>query len=61
MLFQGIGTRIDMKPYIFVIFQGGGGVGPPAPPPLDPHMEHINMRLLGEIGKVLIVTRIIKF
>ena len=33
MLFQGIGTSIDMKPYIFVIFQGGGGVGPPVPPP----------------------------
>ena len=26
-----------MKPYIFVIFQGGGGPGPPVPP-LDQHM-----------------------
>ena len=25
-------TSIAKKPYIFVIFQGGGGYGPPAPP-----------------------------
>ena len=35
--FQGIGTSIARKPYIFVIFQGGGGGGvrPPLSPPLD--------------------------
>ena len=26
-LCQGIGTSIDMKPYIFLIFQGGSGQG----------------------------------
>ena len=36
-IFQGIRTSIARKPYIFVIFQGGGGFGPPVPP-LDPHM-----------------------
>ena len=35
--FQGMQTSIAMKPYIFVIFKGGG-VQLPAPPPLDPHM-----------------------
>ena len=39
---QGIRTCIARKPYIFVIFQGGGSrppVPPPPPtPPLDPHM-----------------------
>ena len=36
--FQGIQTSIAKKPYIFVIFQVEGS-GPPAPPPLDPHMS----------------------
>ena len=27
MIFQAIGTIIAKKPFIFVIFQGGGGVG----------------------------------
>ena len=27
---------IAKKPYIFVIFQGGGGSPDPLPPPLDP-------------------------
>ena len=32
-------TSIAKEPYIFVIFQGGGGgFGPPVPP-LDPHMQ----------------------
>ena len=31
MIFQRIRTGIAGKPYIFVIFQGGGGSGPPAP------------------------------
>ena len=31
MIFQGIWARIAKKPYIFVIFQGGGG-----PDPLPP-------------------------
>ena len=30
--------RIAKKPYIFVIFQGVGGSGPPVPP-LDPHIS----------------------
>ena len=30
-MFQGICTSIAKKPYIFVIFQGGGGSGPPVP------------------------------
>ena len=37
MIFQGIWTSIAKKPYIFIIFQGGGG----AHPPLDPHMDGI--------------------
>ena len=36
VIFQGIRTIIAKKPYIFMIFQGGG-VGPPAPPTLAPH------------------------
>ena len=31
MAFQGIQTSIAKKPYIFVIFQGGGGVRTPCP------------------------------
>ena len=31
VIFQGIPTCIARKPYIFVIFQGGGGSGPLAP------------------------------
>ena len=34
VIFQEIWTRNAEEPYIFVIFQGGGGT----PPPLDPHM-----------------------
>ena len=34
VIFQGIWTSSAKKPYIFVIFQGGGGSGPHAPPPL---------------------------
>ena len=39
VIFQGIGTSIAKKPYIFVIFQG---VGPYtlAPPTLDPPMKY---------------------
>ena len=33
MIFQGIWTRIAEKPYIFVIFRGGGGC-------LDPRMSY---------------------
>ena len=32
--FQYIWTTIGKKPYIFVIFQGGGGLDPLPPPPL---------------------------
>ena len=31
VIFQGFRISIARKPYIFVIFQGGGGSGPPAP------------------------------
>ena len=37
VVLQGIQTSIDKRPYIFVIFQGGGGVRTHYPP-LDPHM-----------------------
>ena len=37
VIFQGIGTIIAKKTYIFVIFQGGGGGGlDTLSPPLDP-------------------------
>ena len=46
MIFQGIWTSIAKKPYIFVIFQGGGGAGAqgpdPVPPPLNMCMYHSN-------------------
>ena len=39
MILRGSGPVLLRKePYIFVIFQGGGGSGPPVPP-LDPHMQ----------------------
>ena len=38
MVLQGIRANIAKKPYIFVIFQGVGGSGPPVLP-LDPHMS----------------------
>ena len=31
LVFQGIGTRIAKKPFIFVIYQEEGGVRPPVP------------------------------
>ena len=37
---HGIRTSIAKKPYIFVIFQGGGGPYPLSPP-LDPHLTKI--------------------
>ena len=43
LVFQGIRTSIAKKPYIFVIFQGGGGGGlDPMSPPPDPHMDYIS-------------------
>ena len=36
--FQGIPTSIAKEPYIFDIFQGGGGGSGSPVPPLDPHM-----------------------
>ena len=45
MLAWGSGTRIAKKPYIFVLFQrgggGGGGVSGPPFPPLDGQMDQI--------------------
>ena len=38
MIFKGILTSIAKKPYIFVIFSGGGGSGPPAPPSGSVHV-----------------------
>ena len=38
VIFQGTLTCIARKPYIFVIFQGGGGSGPSVLP-LDPHLS----------------------
>ena len=50
--FQGIQTSFTGKPYIFVIFRGGGGgggggggvSGPPIPP-LNPHMVSMCERI----------------
>ena len=36
-VFQGIRTSLAKKPYIYVIFQVGGGGPNPCPPPLDLH------------------------
>ena len=38
VIFQWIWDSIAKKPYIFVIFSGGGGPDPLSPPPLDPRM-----------------------
>ena len=32
VIFQGIRNSTAKKPYVFVIFSGGGGLGPPVPP-----------------------------
>ena len=45
MIFQGIRTSIAKKPYIFVIFEGGGPE--PLSPTLDPRMmNETNKRLV---------------
>ena len=48
--FQGVRTSIAKEPYIFVIFQlgGGGGSGPPVPP-LDSHMYSNLVTYFSEI------------
>ena len=51
-IFQGIWTCIARKPYIFVIFQGGGGPDPLSPS-LDPHMLLLNFVFLLSCGIVL--------
>ena len=38
VIFKGIRNSIAKKPYIFVIYQGGGGGPNPLSPPLDPPM-----------------------
>ena len=45
VIFQGIWTRIAKKPYIFVIFQrGGGGVRTPGPPmQMNCHWSYCNI------------------
>ena len=48
MIFQGIWTSIAKKPYIFVIFQGGGGghrVRTLCPPP--PEYVHVSFQSKG--------------
>ena len=50
VIFQGFRTSIAMKPYIFVIFQGGGGSGPLSPPPSSGSahaLQHMHGRLRG--------------
>ena len=39
VVLQGIRTNIAKEPYIFVIFQGGGGGPDLLSHPLDPHMS----------------------
>ena len=39
MIFQGIRTSIAKKHHIYMFFQGGGGLDPLPPPPLDPRMQ----------------------
>ena len=51
--FQGIWTSIAKKPYIFVIFHGGGGVRPPVSPPLDPPMY---LKLFDQDNEILLLT-----
>ena len=38
-IFQGIRNCIARKPYIFVIFHGGGGVRTPCPPSGTAHVD----------------------
>ena len=40
VIFQGIRINVAKKPFIFVIFQGGGGGGAPVTP-LDPHWHEL--------------------
>ena len=40
VILQGIRTSIVQKPYIFVIFQGGGGVRTPCPPSGSAHVSY---------------------
>ena len=40
-VFQEIQTSNTRKPYIFVIFRGGGGIRTPCPPPSGSAHEHI--------------------
>ena len=50
MIFQGIRTSIAKKPYIFVIFQGGGGVEPPVLPSGSAHdMPHTGTACVNNI------------
>ena len=63
LVFQGTQTSIAIKkPYIFVIFQGGGRSGPPVPP-LDPcicliethPMSTHNMGLYEELKNTILI------
>ena len=48
-IFQGIRTCIARKPYIFVIFQGGGGVWIPCPPSRSAHAIDVPRLLSNDI------------
>ena len=48
MIFKGIRTSIAKKPYILVIFQGGG-VRTPCPPPSGP-AHALRIRMLAALG-----------
>ena len=50
MIFQGIRTSIAKKPYIFVIFHGGGGMEPPVLPSGSAHdMPHTGTACVNNI------------
>ena len=59
VILNGIGTSVDKKPYINVIFQGGGG-GPPVAR-LDPRMPCKMLYLLSGMRFVILQTTLGSF
>ena len=57
MILQGIRNSIERKPYIFVIFQGGGGDPDPLSP-LDPPMRIKSDKQNKEVLEGLIIMHI---
>ena len=49
MIVQEIRISIAKKPYIFYDFSGGGGVGHPVPPILDPCMSYYEKLTLKRV------------